>query len=756
MTRIALVFSLSCLASCATQDVEITFAGNGRGVIRSSTGRTCTTSCKLPFGSFTAEPDAFSSFAGFSGSGCRANGECLPREGNAVTATFDAVDWPVTLTVTGKGAVDGARQRITTTTTFGVPVGASVTLSAAAERDWLFTEWTGPCSDPKQPSCELTPTGPTSLAIEFQEGVPFVLDVEGEGVIEATPLAATCSAHCEGAAGRSSRVTLLARANAGNVFVGWNHPCGARNPCELSLEEPLRAKATFRPAITIHSDGEGLGRFSSPTIACPSFPCTVPWERSPIGFEILTDTDVWFDGFKGCPRANGNSCTIDRYVSEIRFAARRPVVEVDELVTTASFVSAASGLGTSDAVVVWVENTGKLRDFTLQAGTHLVNLSPEASTRWHVPILGTPVLDTVDVASRPGGGALLLISGYTSAELTIGTVTLNSGERALIGFTATGTVEWRFVSDLLLFSSVAVDPQSGVVYVLGYLDGSDQSRPGRIGPSTISLTPTPDGLAPTQFIAAFSPSGQPLWAKPVVAGSSDAVVPRVVVSPTGPVVITTTDLAIPVAGCALSPPAGSMPRFMHVVRYSPTGACLPSGASGRTTVVAVAFAEFDVGGALADATDATLLVRSSSAVCPDDDAPAGLAGQLLARFGGAYPPLNRDCRAIAIGCGNASQFTSLGEASDGELAVAGQAQCVRGLSPISPPNRVFVSRWSTSAQAFSRAWQFPVNSIIQRSVTVSPTESVVWLRTSESFSLAKKNFPAPAFGERLYRVKIKH
>ena len=755
MTRIALLFSLSCLASCATQDVEITFAGNGRGVVRASNGQTCTTSCKLPFGSFIAEPDAFSSFAGFSGSGCRANGECLPREGNAVTATFDAVDWPVTLTVTGKGSVDGARERITTTTTFGVPVGVSVTLKATPDRDWLFTEWTGPCSDPKQPSCELTPTGPTALSVEFQDGVPFVLDVDGEGVIEAMPLAATCSSHCEGAAGRSSRVTLMARANPGHVFVSWNHPCGGRNPCELNLDEPLRAKATFRPAITIHSDGEGLGRFSSPTIACPSFPCTVAWDRNPIGFEVLTDADVWFDGIKGCPRVSGNSCTIDRFVSEIRFGTRRPVVEVDGTVAQVGAACASAG---SDIAVVWVDSPRPFRGFDLEVGLHVLQLSSDASKQWHVPVVGPMSGNgSVALAPRPGGGAVLLISGLSDAVATIGTVSIDPGERAVIAFSATGAIDWRFTSEVG-FSSVAVDAQSGVTYALGQFEGYDpQLPPFRFGPSTITLSSTPDGVVETQFIAAFSPRGQPLWAKPVVAGNSGGIEPRVVVSPGGPVVITTTLLSDRVAGCAVTPPPGPLSFFLHVVRYGPTGACLPSGASGRSTVTSLPFLEFELNGALADSTEATLLVRSGSSLCPDADAPGGVAGPLLARFGGAYPPLNRDCRATELGCGNGMRLASLGEASDGELVITGAADCIRGVSTISErTNRAFIARWSPASQAFTRAWQFPVGSSVERSVIVSPTESVAWVRTSETFRLAGKTFMPPPAADGLYRVKIKH
>jgi Divergent InlB B-repeat domain/WD40-like Beta Propeller Repeat len=155
--------------------LTVTKAGSGNGTVTSSpAGIDCGPDCSEPYDegttvTLTANPDATSTFAGWSGA-CNGTGSCTVtmNASKSVTATFDAEDQGLTVTVAGGGSVASTPAGIscpgTCVATFAP--GTMVTLTASPDPPNSIS-WSGDCSG-TDPTCVVTMNGPRAVTATFQ------------------------------------------------------------------------------------------------------------------------------------------------------------------------------------------------------------------------------------------------------------------------------------------------------------------------------------------------------------------------------------------------------------------------------------------------------------------------------------------------------------------------------------------------------------------------------------------------------------
>lgn len=734
------------LLGCSNPDVDITFAGTGAGAIRSSAGKECTKSCRLPFGSLTATPNRFSAFSGWSGAGCSGTGECLPKTETAVTATFEAVAWPVTVTISGEGTVSTGTETFSATTVVGVEVGQTINLVAAPAAGWLLARWEALCVNGATSNrCELTPKAPIEVVAVFEKGQSFEVVVDGQGTVDGPRSIGNCTTTCEGIERVASLLRLRATPSATSTFAGWSNECGMANPCEVTLRDRFSVTATFRPSVTLRATGDGTGRISGPMLrGCESLPCTVPWDGRPIVFTAVAEEDSRVAGFVGCPRAAGSTCTIDRFVSDVTFGFDRVVTETDQLIGDVSAIGPSGAFGDVDHLWILHSSPVSFRGATSSdAGLSLLQVNG-AAERFLVTL---PSDALVQSAARPDGGTLLLVSAVS--PVGIGALQLSPGSDALVALSGAGAVDWSIVvaNAATELSSIAVS-RTGEVWLSGYVDGA--APPLVLGADTIAPLPIQGMNYGTAFVAGVSSSGQILWARPALRGGRV----RVFDGPVGPTSFGYSrleDFGDNTCGAPPTRPASS--SYLSVAMHQRDGGCTSSirsdtaGAFGSTP---------EATGAVSLPNDILLLVFAESSLSNGEPLDLGSEGWLLARYGASYGALNAPRQFSKIDCGASEEFraSALGRAEGDEVALTGHGACVLGIAPTPGVRRAFAARWNLQQRGYSRAWQFPVESSTLASSTASTREAVLWVSVTSPFSLGGKQFTPPSGGA-YYRLRVR-
>ena len=156
--------------------VTVLAAGPGHGTVRDSTGAIdCGATCSAGFlpgdrVTFTAVPDARSSFVGWTGGGCTASGECTVEVAGDVTvvATFARRRVALLVRTVGAGIVTSAPTgiRCGSRCRGDFPAGSSVLLKAAPARGWRFARWRGSCVGTRL-RCRLTVTRTATAIASF-------------------------------------------------------------------------------------------------------------------------------------------------------------------------------------------------------------------------------------------------------------------------------------------------------------------------------------------------------------------------------------------------------------------------------------------------------------------------------------------------------------------------------------------------------------------------------------------------------------
>lgn len=239
----------------------VTKAGTGAGTVSSSpAGIDCGSDCDEDFDvgevvTLSAAPDSGSTFMGWSGD-CTGTADCTVTLDQArnVTATFEGISYPLTITKSGQGA------GTVTSVPSGINCGGDcsesygpdtmVTLTAAADAGSAFGGWTGDCAAAgTNPTCVVTMTAAMTADAQFDVNLlGIAVTVTGGGTVTSNPAGINCGADCNEAYVLNTAVVLTATPNAGQVFTGWGGACAAQgvNPtCNLTVNAGLTVSAGF-------------------------------------------------------------------------------------------------------------------------------------------------------------------------------------------------------------------------------------------------------------------------------------------------------------------------------------------------------------------------------------------------------------------------------------------------------------------------------------------------------------------------------
>lgn len=149
------------------------------------------------------------------------------------------------------------------------PSGAVATVTATADKGWVFARWDGACTG-TAPTCQVTMNGNKNVTAIFTQITSFKLSVTtngtGKGTVTTNPNAAMYDVN--------TSVLLTATPAAGSTFAGWSGGCTATALlapiCSVGMTEDKSVTATFTADAAGATLRQG-GVFSSASAASQSF-----------------------------------------------------------------------------------------------------------------------------------------------------------------------------------------------------------------------------------------------------------------------------------------------------------------------------------------------------------------------------------------------------------------------------------------------------------------------------------------------------
>jgi uncharacterized repeat protein (TIGR02543 family) len=184
----------------------------------------------------TATPDASSQFTGWSGdcSGTSVTCTVTMDAAKSVTATFTP-QYSLFVTTLGSGSVSAQPS----STTWKYLAGTSVTLTATAVPNFVFTGWSGACSG-SNATCVVTMDAAKSVTATFTAQYSLFVTTLGNGTVSASPTSST-SKYLAGTV-----VRLTATAGSDSQFSSWSGACsGTATTCDVTMDAAKSVTATF-------------------------------------------------------------------------------------------------------------------------------------------------------------------------------------------------------------------------------------------------------------------------------------------------------------------------------------------------------------------------------------------------------------------------------------------------------------------------------------------------------------------------------
>ena len=206
----------------------------------------------------TATPDAGSEFAGWLGAGCSGTGICTVTADmdKGVAAKYNA---PPTYSLTVE--TDGDGSGTVTSDPAGIDCGTTcsgefaqdrtVTLTATADEDSVFSGWSGACSGTSDCTVTMDATKTVTATFEPSSSIAsYTLTVDndgdGSGTVTSSPAGINCGTDCQQDYAENTTVTLTATPDAGSAFDGWSGGgCSGTGNCALTITADTTATATF-------------------------------------------------------------------------------------------------------------------------------------------------------------------------------------------------------------------------------------------------------------------------------------------------------------------------------------------------------------------------------------------------------------------------------------------------------------------------------------------------------------------------------
>lgn len=304
--------------------LNVVMAGDGGGMVTTTTGISCTRSENVNTGVCTANAvhgstvvlsvvaNALSEFTGWSGACDGQSANCIVSltEPQTAIATFARRQVPLTINVNGSGNgtvfANGvpicSRQSyqpavVTCVTDFAASSVLTITTVAGAVTD--VAGMTGDCNG--QTACVLTMNSAHMITALFAAKPPVTLTIEGistgSGTIrssEAEPLidcpvrnGVASGPKCSTNVPIGTQLTLTAVGDAANALRFWAGACATATTsrCAVTMNSSATATVGFTPAIDVEMQISGSGSgtvFFEPNGAPSQLPCVLPASGSPV------------------------------------------------------------------------------------------------------------------------------------------------------------------------------------------------------------------------------------------------------------------------------------------------------------------------------------------------------------------------------------------------------------------------------------------------------------------------------------------
>ena len=254
--------------------LDVTRAGTGAGSITSAPmGIDCGSECSFDYDidtmvTLTATAAAGSTFEGWTGDCTGLALDCVVTmdAARSVTATFDGIAYPLTVTLPGNGSgtVTSVPSGIDCGTTCVASYGPAtmVTLTAAPDAGSTFTTWGDACAAAgANPTCDVTMNAAVDASATFTiDAVAFTVTLTGDGRVTSVPAGIDCPGDCTEAWMPGTMVTLTAAPNAGSGLGTWGGDCAAAAnaaTCDVTVAMGSVASAAFEPLYSLPLPADG-------------------------------------------------------------------------------------------------------------------------------------------------------------------------------------------------------------------------------------------------------------------------------------------------------------------------------------------------------------------------------------------------------------------------------------------------------------------------------------------------------------------
>jgi len=221
----------------------------------------------------------------------------------------------------GTGVVSGNGIDCGFTCTVTLPVGTSVTLTAAPTTGSSLGSWSG-CDSSSGNTCTLSLGASRTVTATFSSSVNHSFDLKvtksGTGSGTVTGSGINCGTTCDTFLPANTQVTLTATPDSGSVFAGWSSPAcpSSGNTCSFILSSALTVQANFNTSsgtsytLTVAKAGSGSGTVTGNGISCGST-CSVSLASgTPVTLTASAASGSTFASWAGCDSTSGATCNL--------------------------------------------------------------------------------------------------------------------------------------------------------------------------------------------------------------------------------------------------------------------------------------------------------------------------------------------------------------------------------------------------------------------------------------------------------------
>jgi Fe-S cluster biogenesis protein NfuA len=219
----------------------------------------------------------------------------------------------IQLAGSGHGRITGNSINCTITCSQSYTSDTTVTLTATADTDSVFSGWSGGCSGTS--SCTLTVNAIKNVTATFTLKPRLTVNFAGTGggTITGNEGFSCAAGTCSKSYTSGTTVKLTATAATGSVFSGWSGACSGTSSCTLTVNADKSVTATFNPLrqLNIKLAGLGKGRITGTDIDC-SANCSKSYTGdTTVKLTATADTDSVFSGWSGgtCS-GTATTCTV--------------------------------------------------------------------------------------------------------------------------------------------------------------------------------------------------------------------------------------------------------------------------------------------------------------------------------------------------------------------------------------------------------------------------------------------------------------